>query len=598
MLKFFSNEQNRKALINAYNGLVKARENSVGFTVEDPSISKNPVETPYDIQRMQARYIELQSRIGQKRFGVSSWIGKGNYKVVASMIDGMNRFKKEYEKRTLSRSAYGILAPLAFCTRENLPIIMGNPESEDTFSVTWSVKFRQLGSESPSVGMLEQMGVNKEDMIRWWFEENTDYVEKATDVWDDIKRLALRLVYLFDQVVNSRFRGEFASKIQGLRTSLTRLGTSLARLIYLRHDRTDDICQFFGLFVPVIYRFSLFVRSEQEMHSEARDQCIEFLDIYISALESDRDALVSGLNVVDEMKRYSESDDQTWDRSGLEQRHEFARLASFAKKEVIDTFKSIGLVEISLDLNQDKELGRGSFSEVYACSTHDGSAVRVIREAMRWNGLSHENINLLLGFTVHPELPFPGFVSKIYGSSLHDYIHKANTRISDMNKLVLLAQIAEALRYLHEEKALAHGDLRPSNVLIDSRLTAKLIDFGVSYFEDSVAATTTNQKTNEAFLAPELKLKLEGLRQVSQKGDIYAFGCCFLDVFYVVDVEVGTVEKLKKSAARSGKASKVTVVDREFEPEHWKFLLKTWEDKPDRRPISQELIDAVHDFMD
>ncbi|OCB88195.1 hypothetical protein A7U60_g4600 [Sanghuangporus baumii] len=168
---FFSNEQNRKALINAYNGLVKAHENSVGFTVEDPSISKNPVETPYNIQRMQARYTELQCRIGQKRFSISSWIGKGNYKVVASMIDGMNRFKKE----TLSRSAYGILAPLAFRTRENLPIIMDNPKSEDTFSVTWSVEFRQLGSESPSVGMLEQMGVNKEDMIRWWFEEDTDY---------------------------------------------------------------------------------------------------------------------------------------------------------------------------------------------------------------------------------------------------------------------------------------------------------------------------------------------------------------------------------------------------------------------------------------
>ncbi|KAL5492975.1 DUN1_1 [Sanghuangporus weigelae] len=612
MLKFFRVEENRKALIAAYNELLNEREDSIGFTVEDPITSKNPVETAHQMQRIRTQYIELQSCIGKKRLSVSSFIGKGRDKVVASLIADVKLFKKEYEKRTLSRSAYGILAPLAFSAREKLPIIMGKPNSEDVFSVTWSIQFQQLSAESPSIGLLENMGVNREDVIWWWFEENSEYANEVTDVWDDINRMALRLVYIFDETVKRRFPGEFVTTVQSLRWRITRLGTTLARLVFLRHNRTADILPLFEVFIPTIFGFSTLVRSVKDIESKKKEA--HFLDVYISSLESDCNELLSRLNAVKEMEKYSKDDLKTCHRPALLQRVKEQGISASSREEIVSSLKSLGLTEIDTDPELGKELGRGSFAQVHLCSAPDASATyavkffkkksgpdrtkqRIIREAERWHGLSHTNINALLGFTTHPNLSLPGLVTKVHGQTLHDYVHTEYASISEMDRLVLLFQIAEALRYLHDEKGLAHGDLRPANVVMESRLTVKVIDFGVAYVEDSLVQTTTNQKTNEAFLAPELKKKSEGLRQVSQKGDIYAFGCCFLDVFYVVDVEDDTVGKLKKSATRSSKVPPFSVIDRDIKLEHWKFLLNTWDGKPDRRPTARELIDIIHKFM-
>lgn len=50
---------------------------------------------------------------------------------------------------------------------------------------------------------------------------------------------------------------------------------------------------------------------------------------------------------------------------------------------------------------------------------------------------------------------------------------------------------------------------------------------------DFHSQNTKGQKTNDAWLSPELMLKNSGngdLTRVTQKGDIYAFGCVMLEV--------------------------------------------------------------------
>jgi len=42
--------------------------------------------------------------------------------------------------------------------------------------------------------------------------------------------------------------------------------------------------------------------------------------------------------------------------------------------------------------------------------------------------------------------------------------------------------IARGLKYLHEEKRfkIVHGNIKPSNIMLDNSLTAKLSDFGLA----------------------------------------------------------------------------------------------------------------------
>ena len=36
------------------------------------------------------------------------------------------------------------------------------------------------------------------------------------------------------------------------------------------------------------------------------------------------------------------------------------------------------------------------------------------------------------------------------------------------------------MKYLHEEKRIVHGNIEPSNIMLDNSLTAKLSDFGLA----------------------------------------------------------------------------------------------------------------------
>ena len=47
--------------------------------------------------------------------------------------------------------------------------------------------------------------------------------------------------------------------------------------------------------------------------------------------------------------------------------------------------------------------------------------------------------------------------------------------------LQVARDVAQGLRYLHCAKpAILHGDLKPANILIDSRFRSKVCDFGLS----------------------------------------------------------------------------------------------------------------------
>ncbi|KAM7470434.1 hypothetical protein LguiA_008617 [Lonicera macranthoides] len=93
----------------------------------------------------------------------------------------------------------------------------------------------------------------------------------------------------------------------------------------------------------------------------------------------------------------------------------------------------------------------------------------------------------------------------------------------------ILIGVAQALLYLHEEcdNMVVHRDVKPSNVLIDADLEAKLGDFGLARtYQHGVQTQTTHIVGTLGYLAPELTRT----GKATSSSDVYGYGALMLEV--------------------------------------------------------------------
>lgn len=162
---------------------------------------------------------------------------------------------------------------------------------------------------------------------------------------------------------------------------------------------------------------------------------------------------------------------------------------------------------------------------------------------------------------------------------------------------------------------------------ISKEIRAELCDFGVSFYTNesvgytegdrfrSFVAQTDGQIGNLCWLAPELLEKRTNSTAacVSEAGDIYSFGCVFLEVCSVESfkriktcLHMWMQVKYKRkpyqdvdylAVATQKRAGIFPASIEQTSPTYFPFLSELWDEDPSRRPRATQLISRLNSFI-
>ncbi|TKY65642.1 LRR receptor serine/threonine-protein kinase [Spatholobus suberectus] len=221
----------------------------------------------------------------------------------------------------------------------------------------------------------------------------------------------------------------------------------------------------------------------------------------------------------------------------------------------IDGMKSFTYKELALatsKFNISTKVGQGGYGNVYKGILSDETFVAVKRaeegslqgqkefltEIELLSRLHHRNLVSLIGYCNEK-----GEQMLVYefmpNGTLRDWISgkskKTKGSLNFSMRLRIAMGAAKGILYLHTEAnpPIFHRDIKASNILLDSKFTAKVADFGLSRLvpcldEEGTAPkyVSTVVKGTPGYLDPEYLLT----HKLSDKSDVYSLGIVFLEL--------------------------------------------------------------------
>ncbi|TVU20528.1 hypothetical protein EJB05_36741, partial [Eragrostis curvula] len=197
--------------------------------------------------------------------------------------------------------------------------------------------------------------------------------------------------------------------------------------------------------------------------------------------------------------------------------------------------------------NFQRVLGQGGFGYVYHGLLEDGTQVAVklrshssnqgvkefLAEAQILTRIHHKNLVSMIGYCkdgeylalVYEYMPEGTLQEHIAGNSRNGIL------LTWRQRLKIALESAQGLEYLHRgcNPPLVHRDVKATNILLNSKLEAKIADFGLSKafnLDNDTHISTNSLVGTPGYVDPEYQATM----QPTTKSDVYSFGVVLLEL--------------------------------------------------------------------
>jgi serine/threonine protein kinase len=261
----------------------------------------------------------------------------------------------------------------------------------------------------------------------------------------------------------------------------------------------------------------------------------------------------------------------------------------------------------SNEVQMNKKIGEGQFGAVYLGKCRGVSvAVKVLhatdmsqediddfkKEVGIMVHLRHPNIVLLMGACFESSKFM--IITELMNTDLGTVIHSTDYNLTLVSKIKIAKDIANGLAWLHLSKPpILHRDIKPTNILVDHQMMAKLCDFGLSSVRKKKHIKDDGDAPGSPlWMAPEVLLG----GRVNEKADIYAYSIVLWELFTAQDPfsEYSELEPFVNAVCRLGIRPPIPS---DMDGRIKDIIVKTWDNDPDVRFACPDIIVKLEDAL-